>query len=205
MTTYAILKTDIVDWLDNATTELSGQLDTIINNAEDRLIDEVSEDAFFAKSTGTLTSGTATIAKPTTERGIRYFQITNSSTYVQLERRELSFVREFYPSTSASALPKYFADYDASNFLLGPTPNSNYAFEIGYIAQLTRLSSSDTTNFFTDNAYNLLLYACLVEGSVYVKYPEAATMYAQYYERALQGLNKRYARQQVTNDVVPAV
>jgi hypothetical protein len=30
-------------------------------------------------------------------------------------------------------------------------------------------------------------------------------MYAQYYERALQGLNKRYARQQVTNDIVPAV
>ena len=205
MSTYAILKTDIVDWLDNSTTELSGQLDTLINNAEDRLIDEVSEDAFFSKATGTLTSGTETIAKPTTERGIRYFQITSGSAYVQLERRELSFVKEFYSGTSATDTPKYFADYDAANFILAAKPDSNYAYEIGFVAQLARLSSSNTTNFFTDNAYNLLLYACLVEGSVYVKYPEAATMYSQYYERALQGLNKRYARQQVTNDVVPAV
>tara|TARA_R110000787_G_scaffold36561_9_gene93189 strand:+ start:1322 stop:1939 length:618 start_codon:yes stop_codon:yes gene_type:complete len=205
MSTYAILKTDLVDWLDNQTSELSAQLDTLINNAEDRLIDEVTDDAFFTKATGTLTSGTATLAKPATERGIRYLQITNSTTQVQLERRELSFVKEFYSSTSTSSVPKYFADYDAINFLLGPTPDSNYAYEIGFVAQLDRLSASNTTNFFTDRAYNLLLYACLVEGSVYVKYPEAATMYAQYYERALQGLNKRYARQQVTNDIVPAV
>ena len=71
--------------------------------------------------------------------------------------------------------------------------------------QLDRLSASNTTNFFTASAYNLLLYACLVEGAIYVKYPEAATMYAQMYDRALAAINRRYARQQVTNDNVPAV
>ena len=87
MSTYAILKTDIVDWLDNSTTELSGQLDTLINNAEDRLIDEVSAVAFFIMATGTLTRGTETIATPKTARGVRTFQITNANRQQQTEGR----------------------------------------------------------------------------------------------------------------------
>ena len=205
MTTFAILKTDIADWLDNNTTELSGQLAQIIANAEDRLIDEVTDDAFFTSVSGSLVSGTATLAKPTGERGIRYFQLTNGSSYAQLERREVSFLQEFYPSTSTTGTPKYFGEDDASNFLLAPKPDDTYAYKIGFVKQLDRLSASNTTNFFTASAYNLLLYACLVEGAIYVKYPEAATMYAQMYDRALAAINRRYARQQVTNDNVPAV
>jgi len=47
MASFTSLKTDIVDWLDNDTTELSNQLNQIIQNAEDQLADDVTEDAFF--------------------------------------------------------------------------------------------------------------------------------------------------------------
>ena len=205
MATFTTLKTDIADWLDNNSSELSDQIEQIIQNAEDQLADEVTEDAFFAKETGSLSIGDSTVNKPSAERGIRYFQITSSSSYIQLERRELTFLREFYSSTSSTSTPKYFGEYDADNFLIAPSPSAALSYEIGYTQRLPRLSSGNTTNFLTNNAYQLLLYSCLHHGAVYIKNPEAAAMYGQYYERALSGINRRYARQQMTNDNMAAV
>lgn len=200
MASFITLKTDIVDWLDNNTTELSGQLNQIIQNAEDQLADDVTEDAFFDKETGSLSVGDNTVTKPSSERGIRYFQIVSGSTIIQLERRELTFLREYYSSTTTTGTPKYFGEYDSSSFLISPSPSAILSYEIGYTQRLPRLSTGNVSNFYTSNAYQLLLYCCLSHASAYVKYPEAAAMYAQYYERALAGLNKRYGRQQVTND-----
>lgn len=205
MASFTTLKTDIQDWLDNNTTELAGQLDQIIQNAEDQIADDVTEDAFFSSTSGEMTIGDETIIKPTGERGIRYFQITSGSSVIQLERREVTFLKEFYPSTSTTGTPKYFGELNATEFLVAPSPSAAHAYEIGFTQRLPRLSVSNTTNFLTDNAYQLLLYCCLSHASAYVKFPEAAAMYAQFYERALAGVNKRYARQQVTNDNVPAV
>ena len=204
MASFTTLKTDIVDYLDNDTTELSNQLNQIIENAEDQLADDVTEDAFFDKETGTLSIGDNTVNKPAAERGIRYFQITSGSTIIQLERRELTFLREFYSSTSDTGTPKYFGEYDSSSFLIAPSPSAALSYEIGYTQRLPRLNTGNTTNFYTSNAYQLLLYCALNHAAVYVKYPEAAAMYMQYYERALAGINKRYGRQQITNDNVAA-
>ena len=54
MANFTTLKTDISDFLDNNSSELTAQLDQIIENAEDQLADEVTEDAVFAKETGSL-------------------------------------------------------------------------------------------------------------------------------------------------------
>ena len=105
MANFTTLKTDISDFLDNNSSELTAQLDQIIENAEDQLADEVTEDAFFAKETGSLSIGDDTVNKPTNERGIRYFQITSGTTLIQLERRELTFLREFFSSTSDTGTP----------------------------------------------------------------------------------------------------
>ena len=64
MASFTTLKTDIVDYLDNDTTELSNQLNQIIENAEDQLADDVTEDAFFDKETGSLSIGDNTVNKP---------------------------------------------------------------------------------------------------------------------------------------------
>ena len=202
MANFTTLKTDISDFLDNNSSELTAQLDQIIENAEDQLADEVTEDAFFAKETGSLSIGDDTVNNPTNERGIRYFQITSGTTLIQLERRELTFLREFFSSTSDTGTPKYFGEYDADNFLIAPSPSAALTYEIGFTQRLQRLSTGTTTHFYTTNAYQLLLYCCLHHGALYVKNPEAAAMYGQYYERALVGINRRYARQQITNDNV---
>ena len=45
-TTYSNLKTDIQTWMQNTGTDFTNQLDTFINNTEQRLLREIDPEAF---------------------------------------------------------------------------------------------------------------------------------------------------------------
>ena len=59
--------------------------------------------------------------------------------YKYLLNKDVNFVREAYPSASATGLPKHYAIFGPStldstelSFILGPTPNSNYVVELHF-------------------------------------------------------------------------
>jgi hypothetical protein len=108
---------------------------------------------------------------------------------VVLQKKEASFLSEYWPNRSSTGIPKYYANYDEDSIILAPTPNAAYTIDLEYNALPTGLSSSNTTTWISNNAPALLLYACLVEAFKFLKGPDNLTqMYQQSYTNALQVL-----------------
>jgi len=173
-------------------------LDTIIKNAENRIYREVDSDDNRFYATSNLQSGNRYVTIPSDLRAIRYVQLKDSSNnQVFLDKRDTSFMTEYYntPST-ASGLPKYYANWDANFWVVAPTPNATFEVTLAYIKQPTSLtdSSVSSSGTYVSNKYqDLLLYACLVEAYGYLKGPPDLI---QYYEQSYQRAAKSYSIEQ---------
>ena len=173
-------------------------LNTIIKNAENRIYREVDSDDNRFYATSNLQSGNRYVTIPSDLRAIRYVQLKDSSNnQVFLDKRDTSFMTEYYntPST-ASGLPKYYANWDANFWVVAPTPNATFEITLAYIKQPTSLtdSSVSTSGTYVSNKYqDLLLYACLVEAYGYLKGPADLL---QYYEQSYRRAAKSYSIEQ---------
>ena len=197
--TLTNLQDDIRNYTEVDSAVLStGVLNTIIKNAENRIYREVDayDNRFYA--TSNLQSGNRYVTIPSDLRAIRYVQLKDGSgNQIFLEKRDTSFMTEYYntPST-ASGLPKYYANWDASFWVVAPTPNATFEITLAYIKQPTSItdSSVSTSGTYTSNKYqDLLLYACLVEAYGYLKGPADLL---QYYEQSYQRAAKSYSIEQ---------
>ncbi len=103
--------------------------------------------------------------------------------------RSYEFCREYWPDDTETGFPKYFSDYGYNNWLIVPTPDIAYPFEVAYSEQSQPLDLTNQTNWLTENAPELLIYASLLEAMIFVKDDERVQTYKQFYLEALIGLN----------------
>jgi hypothetical protein len=197
--TLTNLQDDIRSYTEVDSSVLStGVLNTIIKNAENRIYREVDSDDNRFYATSNLQSGNRYVTIPSDLRAIRYVQLKDgSNNQVFLEKRDTSFMTEYYntPST-ASGLPKYYANWDANFWVVAPTPNATFEITLAYIKQPTSLtdSSVSSSGTFVSNKYqDLLLYGCLVDAYGYLKGPADLL---QYYEQSYQRAAKSYSIEQ---------
>ena len=111
----------------------------------------------------------------------------DNSGYEFLLFKDVNFIREAYPSSSTTGIPKYYALFDADNFILAPTPNANLTAELHYFYKPESITSASSgTSWLGDNAESTLLYGCLVEAYTFLKgEPDLMQLYAARYEDAL--------------------
>jgi hypothetical protein len=186
------LRTDVRNYTEVDSSVLSDSvLDSIIKNAENKIYREVDSDDNRFYATSNLLSGNRYVTIPSDLRFIRYVQLTDSSgNQVYLEKRDTSFMAEYYntPSTQ-SGLPKYYGNWDANYWVVAPTPDSTYAITLAYTKQPDSITASpgSTQGTYTSNKYqDLLLYACLVNAYAYLKGPaDMLQYYSQAYDRAM--------------------
>ena len=191
--TLANLQTDIRNYTEVDSTVLSDSvIATFIRNAENKIYREADNDDNRFYDTSNLTIGNRYVTIPANLRIIRYIQLanTNVSPTVQvfLESKDPSYMAEFYntPST-ASGLPRYYANWDANYWVVAPTPDAAYEITMAYVKQPTSLVT-DTGGTYLSNKYqDLLLYGCLVNAYAYLKGPaDMLQYYTQAYQTALQ-------------------
>ena len=197
--TLTNLQDDIKSYTEVDSSVLStGVLNTIIKNAENRIYRDVDSDDNRFYATSNLQSGNRYVTIPSDLRIIRYVQLKDgSNNQVFLEKRDTTFMTEYYntPST-ASGLPKYYANWDANFWVVAPTPNATFEITLAYVKQPTSItdSSVSSSGTYTSNKYqDLLLYACLVEAYGYLKGPADLI---QYYEQSYRRAAKSYSIEQ---------
>ena len=192
--TLATLRTAIRDYTEVDSTVLSDSiLEVIIKNAESRIFRTVDSDDSKFYATSETTIGNRYITVPTGTRIIRYVQITDSTTSDQefLKQVDSSFLATYHPDPDNSSdygKPKYYAHWDADNWVVAPTPNAAYVLTMAYIKQPTSITLSDaTTTELSTKQADLLLYACLVETFKFLKGPEnMIQLYEASYQEGLQ-------------------
>jgi hypothetical protein len=192
MTTYAELTQQIIDYTETDSNVLTTTiLNDIVEHAESRIFRNADLDVFKKYKTANLTIGDPFVAMPGATPQlfafVRYIQIFGTDNIrITLEKKDASFINEYVPNRTTTGTPKYYANWDNDTLLLAPSPDATYTVELAYNAQPTGLSSSNTTTWVSNNAPEMLLYACLVEAFKFLKNPQMVQMYEAYYKQALQ-------------------
>jgi len=189
--THATLRTAIQNWTENDATEFTDILNDVIFLAEERIFRDADLDAFRCYATTSLTQGDKYLNKPTDFVFDRYIEITVAGDKVRLLQRDTSFIHQYWPDDTVEGVPKYYADWDEDFFVIAPTPDSGYATEVAYYIHPAGLDvASPTTTWLSDEAPDLLLYACLVEANKFIKNPEQMQVWEVSYQQALQRVTK---------------
>jgi len=169
--TKATLTTAIQDYTDNSETTFVNNIPNFVKAAEEKILKSVDLDYFRKNVTSALTSSDAFLTVPTDYLASFSLQITTSGSESFLLQKDVNFLREYTPASTTTGLPKYYARFDEDNFILAPTPNSNYTVQLNYFyrpASLTAGSDSGTT-WVSTNAPFALLYGSLVEAYTFMK------------------------------------
>jgi len=169
--TFATLKTAIQDYTDNSETVFVNNINNFIKASEEKILKSVDLDYFRKNATSALTSSDAFLTVPTDYLASFSLQITTSGSESFLLQKDVNFLREYTPASSTTGLPKYYARFDEDNFILAPTPDSNYTIQLNYFyrpASLTAGADSGTT-WISTNAPFALLYGSLVEAYTFMK------------------------------------
>tara|TARA_B100000214_G_C23911902_1_gene601720 strand:- start:139 stop:786 length:648 start_codon:yes stop_codon:yes gene_type:complete len=169
--TKATLTTAIQDYTDNSETTFVNNIPNFIKASEEKILKSVDLDYFRKNVTSALTSSDEFLTVPSDYLASFSLQITTSGSESFLLQKDVNFLREYTPASTTTGLPKYYARFDEDNFILAPTPNSNYTIQLNYFyrpASLTAGSDSGTT-WVSTNAPFALLYGSLVEAYTFMK------------------------------------
>ena len=196
-TTFTTLKEDIRRYLERGFTLASDQLvyeqiPRLINLAERRIARELKVEGLINVLTGTMQPGLAVYPKPDRWRSTVSFNFgtgDQNSEYNQLFPRSYEYVRSYWPNRSETDVPLIYAEYDYNNWIVAPTPDQAYPFEVLVYQLLPLLDDTNQTNWLTDYAPQVLLYASLLEATPFLKNDERIPVWQQMYDRSAQALN----------------
>ena len=154
----------------------STTLATIVQNAENRIYREVNIDAYKLYASAVTVVGNTVISVPAGLRQIRYAELIDSSGNINnLIQKDSSWMAEYNSQPNNTTYwqePLYWANWNAVNWIVAPTPDNNYTINIAYYQQPATITSSTTsTSYVSVYAQDLLLYASLVETYKYLKGP----------------------------------
>jgi len=161
-------------------------LDQFIRNTELDIAGAVDYDDLRKYSTSNVTTGNRYVVMPADLLILRSVQIINSNVRDFLEKRETSFISEYAPNDTVTGQPKYYANWDETNILLAPTPDSTYTIQINFIKDPPHFDSS-TNTFLSQHQEALLLYGVLKEAYSYLKGPDDLyKLYSDRYNQSIQ-------------------
>jgi hypothetical protein len=201
---YAALVQAIQDYTQNSETSFVANIPLFVEQAEERINRSIMIPELRKNVTANMTAGNKYVARPADFLSAFSFAVIDGTgDYTYLLDRDVTFIREAYPSASTQALPKYYAQFDGDtsgeegNFILGPTPDDNYDVELHYYYDPESIVTAGTSWYGT-NAEAALLYGSLIEAYTYMKGEnDLVGLYTQRYNEAmgqLTGLDIRSDR-----------
>jgi hypothetical protein len=196
-TTFTTLKEDCQRYLERGDSLVTDptvfeQLPRLINLAERRIARELKVQGFINSVTSAMIQGQSVYAKPDRWRetiSINFGTGVGFATRTPLLPRGYEFCRAYWPDESLEDQPEYYADYNYSNWLISPTPDEAYPFEVMYYELPVLLDEENQSNWLTEYAPQLLLYATLLEATPFLKNDERIAVWQQMYDRAAAMLN----------------
>jgi hypothetical protein len=175
------------------------QIDTFIQQAEQRIYNSVQFPAIRNNVTGLTTANNKYLSSPSDFLAVYSMAVIDGSgNYEYLLNKDVNFIRAAYPNPTSTGLPRYYALFGPTttntipavitneySFILGPTPDAAYDVELHYYYYPESIVTASTT-WLGDNFDSLLLYGSLMEAVTFMK-GEVDVM-AQYEKRYLEAL-----------------
>lgn len=142
--------------------------------------------------------GTFIANNPVLRKPSLWINNVNFSVFSGDNNDETFLANRSYPSAIQSqneatqtGLPLFYADYDSENWLISPTPDQEYNYQISYFKQFLPLDLTTQTNWLTQNDPTSLLLACLVQASIWTGNTDMMAMVQSQYAASITSLIAR--------------
>ena len=106
----------------------------------------------------------------------------------QLKPRAYEYCRAYWPDSTETDDPEFYADYDYYHFIVVPTPRRPAPFELNFYELPALLDDSNQTNWLTDLAPSLLLHKTLMLAAPFLKSDEITQQVSALYAQSAQAL-----------------
>jgi len=197
---YAELVVAVSDYTENTFDTVD--MNTFIQQAEQRIYNSVQFPSLRKNVTGITTSGNKYVSCPSDFLSSYSLAVIDTTgAYEFLLNKDVNFIRQAYPNPNDTAIPKYYAIFgpttvtnpitgaptvtDELSFILGPTPDAAYNVELHYYYYPESIVTAGTS-WLGDNFDSVLLYGTLVEAYTYMKgEADMALAYNTKYKEAL--------------------
>lgn len=186
--TYDSLVSDISLYLERTDADTLAQIPNFIMLAEQVLANEIKFLGNLITNTSTMTANDGTITKPARWRKTVSMNITVAGVRQPVLLRKYEFLRNFWPNNTQTGTPAYYADYDYNHWLVAPTPDQAYSFEVLYYQRVQPLDSSNQTNWFTIYAPQAMLYGSLLQAMPFIKNDDRIGMWKAQYDSIVNSL-----------------
>ena len=188
--TYDSLVKQIQSYCQRYDPDFVGQIDAFITYGMTQVSKDLEILGEVQVIQGQFVPGNPILTKPTL-----WINNVNFSVFSGANLDETFVTNRSYPSAvqsqteaSQTGLPQFYADYDSEHWLISPTPDQNYDYQISYFKQFLPLDLTTQTNWLTQNDPISLLLACLVQASIWTGNADMLGMVQQQYATSVSSL-----------------
>jgi hypothetical protein len=167
--TYDSLVENIQSYLERSDPATIEKIPLFIMLAEQVIASQIKFLGNMTVNTSTMVTGENIIAKPARWHKTVSVNVTVAGKRNPVFNRRYEYLREYWPDPALTEVPKFYCDYDYTHWLIAPTPDDDYAFEVLYYERVQPLDSSNQSNWFTQYAPQALLYGALLQAMPFLK------------------------------------
>lgn len=169
--TYAELVAQIESYTENSYSTVD--VNTFITQAENRIFNSANLPDLRKSDTGTISATNKYLNVPDDWLATYSLAVIDNTTneYTYLLNKDVNFIRQSFPDTDAPfyGKPQYYAVFNDTTFILGPTPDTGYGTELHYFYYPTSITTAVSgQSWLGDNYPTALLYGSLLEANVYL-------------------------------------
>lgn len=182
LSTYSELKSSVADWLNRS--DLTSAITDFVSLAEAQMERKLRTRQMLVRATATVDTEYAAV--PTDFLESKSFKL-NTNPVTALGFETIDSLDNLAANYSSASKPLFFSVV-GGQFRFLPVPDSSYTGELAYYAKLSKLSSTNTTNWLLTAAPDAYLYGTLMQAAPYLQDDARITTWSALYATALEDL-----------------
>ena len=189
---YSQLSTAIQQYCESTEQSFVDNIPNFVQLAEERIYNSVQIPAIRKNVTGTMTQGFQYFQLPSDWLSTYSLAVIDPDTgeYEYLLNKDVNYIRAAYPPPNSVGKPQYYAIWNDTSMILGPTPDAAYTAELHYYYYPVSIVDYGTSWLGT-NFETVLLYGSIREAYIYLKgEQDMMNYYEQKYQESLQLLKR---------------
>ena len=185
--TYDSLTSVVQQYLERKDAAVVNAIPTFITLAEFEIAEQIKMLGQLQVAESAMTAGNPTLQKPARWRKTVSMSVTVNGKKQPVLLRRYEYLKNYWPDETQTGVPLFYTDTDWDHWYIAPTPDQAYSFEVLYYERLAPLSSTNQTNWLTQNAPNALLFGTLLQAMPFLK-NDQRQIFQQKYTEAMQSL-----------------
>jgi len=186
--TYSSLVENIQSYLERTDQATLDKIPTFIMLAEQVMAADLKFLGNLTVATSNMVQGENVIDKPARWRKTVSMNVTVNGARQPVFLRKYEYLREYWPNPTQQDVPFFYCDYDYTHWMIAPTPDDDYAYEVLYYERVQPLDATNQSNWFTEYAPQALLYGSLLQAMPFLKNDERIPMWQAQYEQIMNVL-----------------